>query len=287
LNSARYHLASFAGELRSNGQSELAIAAARECVKVSDRFVDEFENKTTVADANKLRAVNHNFIHFDLNPIVDVLPSDELHEFVGRQQLFFGRCYGFVAQHFSSSDDPRQLFDIALATLGRAPKSLGRFSVLQHCDLINRCLTAGNKAEALRVFDFACAEAMKQKQLSYVSGSYGGRVVNGATQQRYAIAKLDPHLGRVAAGTQIIDQIKYEGARIDGYRLLGESYAATTDQPTAMAWAESVTDRNLQLAAYVGILIAAAQDLDAEPSDIENRLNELRRYGQPLWIYGC
>ena len=285
-NKSAWHMADFIRAVRAEGATELAVQAARRYIRLADRYADEFENRSTIADAQQLRRANARFFQFSLENIVDLLPRREILPFASRQQQFLQRTSSYYPVDRRAG--PFDAYDVALARIGHPPRSVQKFPLAERFRLMDRLLAAGNLADFQPYFELVYDWALKNESATFVSGSAGGRVVNGATQYRYAVAQLAAKSGQLPRGIQLVDMIEHAGERIDGYRVLGKSYAEATGLESAMAWADSLTDGDQQLAAAVGILEAEVAKLKvSQPDKLNTYLNEIHKLGRPILLWGC
>ncbi len=278
----------FVKDMKTDRQPQLAGSAAALYMKLSDRFVDEFENKSQASDIQSLRALDGRVLkRFDIEPLVGVLASEELRPFAERQQDFFGRCLPSL-QVRSFPMKPSKRFAMTLAHLGVVPADLSRFETREQLRILERLLAAGNLAGAKTVFESAQERALRIDRTGVVSGSFGGRVVNSATQLKYAAARMAALCGELDAGVEIVDRIQHHGERVDGYRVLAKAFAENSDLADALSWAKSQSGPDVKLAAFVGILESeAAAVVVTEPDEVATFIEEVRRFGEPFVFWGC
>ena len=287
INIAADHMGSFVRDMKAEQQPELARAAAAAYVKLSDRFVDEYENKSSAADILGWRRFDRLVFRSELDPLVELLPPDELKRFLARQHSFVEK-HAAVLQPGRSRNKARVKFDMLLASLGTVPNSLSRFEMRERLSLVERLLAAGNHAGAKSVFETTREQVTRANRANGVSGSAGGRVVHVGTQHRYIAAQMAIKCGELAAGVTIVELIKHRGERVDGYRVLGRVYTEATDMATAFEWSKSLNDSDLRLAALVGILEAKSASVAVtEPDELAEFLSEVKSVGELLILWGC
>lgn len=287
LSTAFERVAAFIHDMQAQEQTELAQSAAALYVKLADRFVDEFENKSKEEDRMSLRAHDRKaFRKFKLDPIVGLLPADEVRRFASRQKSFFTRSTKYMLT--GGREKPIEQYDLALASLGTVADSLSPFTTNERYSLLQRLMSAGNIDGAKTVFEFVQKRVTRIDRVGGVSGSAGGRVVNVATQYRYQGAQMAAMCGELDAGIAIIDLLTHRGERVDGYRVLAKAHAETTDMSTAFKWAKSLNDSDLRLAACTGILeVEAAKLENTEPDELRLIIEEVKRFGEPFIFWGC
>lgn len=287
VSTALERVAPFIRDMQSQDQPELAQSAAALYVKLADRFVDEFENKSQESDRVSLRAHDRKaFRRFKLDVIVGLLPADEVRRFANRQKAFFSRSIKYMLTN--GREKPIEQYDLALASLGIAPTSPKPFTTTERMLLVKRLMSAGNPDGAKAVFRFVEEIVTRVDRASAVSGSAGGRVVNVATQYRYQAAQMATMCGELDAGIAIIDLLTHRGERVDGYRVLAKAHAEATDMSTAFKWAKSLDDSDLRLAAFTGILQTEAAKLEnTEPDELRLIIDEVKRFGEPFIFWGC
>jgi hypothetical protein len=289
LGQAGLQLNRFVSAMNKANSRPIAARGAELYMKMADRFVAEFEHQT-VADLRRVREIND--YPFTLEPIVKAIE-------VGQAIEFAKRLDSFIAGNTELLENPlakglrlglleERIY--ALAGVGHSPRveQVANWPFRFRHDLANRLFEAGEKESASAVFESLYKEAWSVASLSYVSGSSGGRVVNGATQNRYAAAELAVRLDKLQMGIEIIETIKHEGERVDGYRCLGHEFAKSAGVKQAFEWARSLSDGNYRLAACVGIVQSETERITAkQPGELELFLDNLIWLGVPSILWGC
>lgn len=287
LNSAAKLTALFVGDMKAEQKPELARAAAAIYVKLTDRFVDEFENKSTEKDWQGWRRHDRPIFKSDLDLIVEFLSADERLSYAKRHRAFVEKHAKYL-ESARSRKQARLKLDMVLASLGFVPDDLSRFPMRERMLLMERLLAAGNQAGAKAVFEPTRKHVTRVEYVGAVSGSAGGRVVNVATQSRYVAAQMAVKFGEVTAGVAIIDLLKHRGERVDGYRVIAKTYAEATDLATAFEWAKSLDDSDLRLAACVGVLQTESAIMEVtETDELGKFIDEVRSFGEPFIFWGC
>lgn len=291
LGRAGAQLHRFIEAMSHPGSKQFATRGAELYMKMADRFVQEFE-KQTIADLRIVREMRE--YSYQLDAIVKALPLSQVVAFSNRQDTF-------IAENSELLENPRikgqraGLLEeriLALAKIAVPPRveQVAKWSFQMKRELIVRLLEAGDDASARRFFEDLFAEAIKASSLSFNSGSLGGRTVDHATQTRYATAQMAVRFGQWNKGIEIIETIKGDGERVDGYRCMGIEYGKSGDLKKALEWAKTLEDDSYRLAACVGIVQSQAERImSKQPSELDRFFDELYWLGVPRinWVIEC
>ena len=203
--------------------------------------------------------------------LLDILPHKELAPFAAWHEDFFN---GVVANH--SSVFPYHRIAAKSGHLRDGSEKLG---VEMREEIVNLLLAAGNQRDAELLFDSMAEDVLR---IGFVgrsggSGSRGRRVCNRSIQHRYITAMLAPKFRRIETGMKIVDSIPFDVHRLDGYRCLAKSMTDSEGMDVALEWADAVSNDDLRLAAYVGILESPTQLITTRARDtvILNKLDEI------------
>lgn len=291
LGSAARTLSLFIDDMRQLKQTETAQQAAQLYAELARRYQSTVQHELGLADAKALRVRNANGYPFDLGVLVNLLSDEDFAEFEAAQRAYLrkrGDDVHFQARHWRGADLDEHNVNACLAGIDPEDIDLRKLRNNLQQQVIRNLQAAGKHEQALAAFRVLVEEVKSRDSISYVSGSYGGRVVNAATQHRYVAVQLAAELDQVATGVEILELIDLAGARIDGYRVLAESLTNATDAETALAWADTLGNPDYRLAAQLGVLRAQLQPLlEKEPTPIRQRLDLIERYGSLFLMWGC
>lgn len=290
MGTAASLLKTFISDMQNAGQSDLGRRAALVYIEMAEQFADQFESNMKVKDVNLLRAHRRNEYPFTLEAVVEVLPDGPLDEFIDQQNKFIARNRAYFEHDMTMLTGRASDHNIlALAKIGRepSPNRAKGLSTKHKKEAIERLVDAGNLEGALPILQALLDDARRVGSVSFVSGSTGGRVVNGAIRNRYWAAELATRCGQLETAIEIVNLIEHPGQRLDGYRVLAVAYSRSTDLETAFRWAKGLSDPHLRLAACVGILEAQTDVPLVVENELADYLNRLERMGTPFFMWGC
>lgn len=264
-----------------------AAKVARAFIRCVDEFNRAFETELDVDEMRQLRSWNQPLNRFSVEPVIGTLPDNEVLEFANRHYQFLTRTQALLKG--STAMKSVLAHEKVMAKLGQVPQNLDRFDVRDRLEIAVDLREAGNLEAANQVFEATRVSVLGPVSRNVVSGSLGGRVVYRSIASRYRVASLSGTFDRFEDGIQVVDAIEHEGERIDGYRVLGKTLAERNDMGQAIEWAGGLSDEDLRLAAYVGILEAQVATLFPQSDQESSYRQELERLGRPLsfLIRGC
>lgn len=292
LAHASHHLLQFIQDMSDLDQNEICKDAATLYLNLANRYAKEFESRLKVADVHALRAARRDHYPYEVDAVFDFLTTEQLEDFRKPQRSFLWRNKEFFRNSYSTYHGSHlNNHLVAYSKMGLKPEDheLRTMGTGLLSKVVDHLLAAGKPEEAKKVFAIAAKKALQMPQASFVSGSAGGRVVNGTTQSRYLAVQIAAKLNDVDKAIEILEKIEFKGARIDGYRVLAETLSVEVGMEPALAWANSLDDADYQLAARVGILGIRLKELNTfgKPSAVDQHLKRVGRYGYMLLIWGC